>query len=209
MLFRSVTFGIIRALGIVLCCLAPQALADTLMLQDGTPLQGEYRGGSPAEIRFLVNGEEQAYKIEDVQSLTIRPRVQSQKLVLPTGTVIQARLETAISSRRNRNGDRFTMRLTKPLGLANVTVAESGHRVVGRVSRVRRARSSNDTGFLQVVLQELEIDGEPVFLRTGTHKVITRASDGIEERRGEVRIAAGTVLQFRLLQSIAVQVERR
>ena len=89
MLFRSVTFGIIRALGIVLCCLAPQALADTLMLQDGTPLQGEYRGGSPAEIRFLVNGEEQAYKIEDVQSLTIRPRVQSQKLVLPTGTVIR------------------------------------------------------------------------------------------------------------------------
>ena len=186
-----------------------QVFADTLLLTDGTPLQGEYRGGSPAEIRFAVDGDIQAYKVEQVQSLSIRPRSKPDQVIFPTGTVIRAQLTTAISSRRNRNGDRFGMRLLKPLRHAQITVADVGHRLVGRVARVRRARRADDVGFLRVELQEMDIDGKTLFLKSSAHRMVTLANDGVEARRGEVRFGAGSVLQFRLVQPAAVTIERR
>ena len=64
---RSVTFGIIRAWHRAVLSGAT-SLGRHIDVAGRYPLQGEYRGSSPAEIRFLVDGEEQAYKIEDVQS---------------------------------------------------------------------------------------------------------------------------------------------
>jgi hypothetical protein len=54
---------------ILSCALAGIALGDMLELRDGTVIQGQFLGGSPLNIRFRVNGQEQVFSTKDVLNI--------------------------------------------------------------------------------------------------------------------------------------------
>ncbi len=53
----------------VAVALAGISLADTLELKNGQIVQGQFVGGSPLNIRFRVNGQEQAFATKDVLNI--------------------------------------------------------------------------------------------------------------------------------------------
>jgi hypothetical protein len=56
--------------------LAAPALADTLVLKDGTAVQGQYKGGSSNDIQFEAAGVTKAYPLNTVTTLTLSPRAE-------------------------------------------------------------------------------------------------------------------------------------
>jgi len=54
---------------ILSCGLAATASGDVLEMRDGTIIQGQFIGGSPLNIRFRVNGQEQVFATKDVLNI--------------------------------------------------------------------------------------------------------------------------------------------
>lgn len=74
--WHGMAAGRLRRLTVVLagsailgCGLAGIAAGDVLELRDGTVVQGQFVGGSPLNIRFRVNGQEQAFATKDVLNI--------------------------------------------------------------------------------------------------------------------------------------------
>ena len=60
---------ILAGSAILSCGLAGIAAGDVLELRDGTVIQGQFLGGSPLNIRFRVNGQEQVFATKDVLNI--------------------------------------------------------------------------------------------------------------------------------------------
>ena len=58
---------------------------------------------------------------------------------IPDGTRIQARLETTLSSKTNRQGDRFTAKVTEPVIVAGKEVIPSNTIIEGRIASGKNA----------------------------------------------------------------------
>lgn len=74
--WHGMAAGRLRRLTVVLagsailgCGLAGIAAGDVLELRDGTVVQGQFVGGSPLNIRFRVNGQEQVFATKDVLNI--------------------------------------------------------------------------------------------------------------------------------------------
>src|SRR5258708_10638393 len=68
---RFVRFVATAALGLLFVVIAA---ADTLELRDGRVLQGRYLGGTQAVLRFEVNGNVEAFSVNDVVAVTFTRR---------------------------------------------------------------------------------------------------------------------------------------
>lgn len=81
-----------------------------------------------------------------------------QQYTIPANTIIRVRMDTELSSRTARIGDRFTTTVTEPVygGGSGVDVIPVGSKVLGRVSSVLRAQrrkpGSISVNFYQVEL---------------------------------------------------------
>src|SRR5216684_3518379 len=106
------------------------AAADTLELKDGRVLQGRYLGGTQAVLRFELDGNVQAFSVNDVVALTFThgggsaaaapayapapaPIAQAQPLAaggtvtIPAGQSILVRMIDGVDSSKNHVGDIF------------------------------------------------------------------------------------------------------
>ena len=54
---------------VISCALAGIAWGDVLELRDGRVIQGQFVGGSPLNIRFRVDGQEQVFATKDVLNI--------------------------------------------------------------------------------------------------------------------------------------------
>ncbi len=63
----------------------------------------------------------------------------AETLIVPHGTRILARLETTLSSKSNRQGDRFTAKVTEPVLVRGIEAIPAGSTIEGRVARVEEA----------------------------------------------------------------------
>lgn len=66
--------------------------------------------------------------------------VAQNNISLPTGTVLNVKLETALTTFASKSGDQFSARLTQPVMLEGKTVLPIGATVQGRVSMVTEPR---------------------------------------------------------------------
>jgi hypothetical protein len=60
---------VLAGAAIISCTLAGIALGDVLEMRDGRIIQGQFVGGSPLNIRFRVNGQEQVFATKDVLNI--------------------------------------------------------------------------------------------------------------------------------------------
>lgn len=78
----------------------------------------------------------------------------------PTGGVVQARLETAVTSAANHKGDRVDAVITQPLFENGRLIVPEGSVLEGSVVQVRPARRLNRNGQLRVAFKELRLPDE-------------------------------------------------
>lgn len=93
------------------------------------------------------------------------------------GTLINVRLQQAISSASARSGDEFAAVLAEPLVSNGQTLAPAGAPVSGRVLAARKSGRMHDSGYLRLALASVEIKGKSVpvhsstiFIMGGAHK---------------------------------------
>src|SRR5690348_5227945 len=83
------------------------------------------------------------------QSTTARTAQPSQ-LALPVGTAVKMKLETALSTRTNKPGDKFSGRVTEPVVLNGRTIIPVGAALEGKVMRADEPRRIRGTPTLDL-----------------------------------------------------------
>ena len=101
--------------------------------------------------------------------MPVPPPVPATEVVkLPDGTPIRVRLDQAISSKQNQDGDVFKATLEDDLIVAGKLVAPQGSKVVGRLSNVKASGKVQGRATLSVALTSIEVGQEAYGIRTNT-----------------------------------------
>ena len=177
---RFLRFVATAALG-VLC--VSVAKADTLELKDGRVLQGRYLGGTQAVLRFEVEGNVQAFSVNDVVAVTFThgggsaavvappapapvaypaPVAQvapGRSFTIPAGQSLLVRMIDSVDSAKNHVGDIFHASLETDLTVNNTLVARKGADVYGRLAEAKEAGHLSGSSELQLELTRMVIDG--------------------------------------------------
>lgn len=176
---RFVRFIVTAALGLLF---VGAALADTLELKDGRVLQGRYLGGTQAVLRFEIEGNVQAFSVNDVVALTFThgggngagvqnyaptpaPVAQAQpvgaggSVTIPAGQSLLVRMIDGVDSSKNHVGDIFHASLETDLTVDGVLVARKGTDVYGRLAEAKEAGHLAGSSELQLELTRMVIDG--------------------------------------------------
>jgi hypothetical protein len=115
-----------------------------------------------------------------------------QMITVPAGTVIQVRTDEWLSTDRNLPGDGFNATIAQPIVVDGWVVARRGQAVLGRVTLVQKARSSNhNTSQLGMQLSELTfVDGQLLPIQTQLSQSGTGPDRG--QQVGTVGATTGT-----------------
>src|SRR6267378_1157271 len=178
---RLVRFVATAALGLLFVAVAA---ADTLELKDGRILQGRYLGGTQAVLRFEIEGNVQAFSVNDVVAVTFTrgggaaaaaptyapapapaPVAQAQpvpaggNVTIPAGQSILVRMIDGVDSSKNHVGDIFHASLETDLTVNGTLVARKGTDVYGRLAEAKEAGHMAGSSELQLELTRMVIDG--------------------------------------------------
>lgn len=111
----------------------------------------------------------------------------TQSFTIPDGTRIQARLETTLSSRTNRQGDRFTAKVVEPIIVAGKEVIPAGTTLEGRVAEVKNAGRVKGRA-------EMNLSYERLIFPNGVSETIVASQAELDEtQKEEVDRKEGTI----------------
>jgi hypothetical protein len=100
-------------------------------------------------------------------------------IVIPSGTVLTVRLQQALSSKTNTEGDPFNATLAKPLTVNGKTAVGAGSSVSGTVTEAHKAGRFKGGATLDIALNSLMIGAKAYRLTTMT---MTQTSKGKGKR---------------------------
>jgi hypothetical protein len=111
----------------------------------------------------------------------------TQSFTIPDGTRIQARLETTLSSKTNRQGDRFTAKVTEAVMVAGKEVIPAGTTLEGRVADVKNAGRVKGRS-------EMNLSYERLIFPNGVSETIVASQAELDEtQKEEVDRKEGTI----------------
>lgn len=90
------------------------------------------------------------------------------ELTVPTGTILNVRLQSSISSATAAPGESFDAVLDEPLVVQGKTVAPRGAAVTGRVTEAKASGRLHDSGYLRLTLASVTINGKAVPVDTSS-----------------------------------------
>jgi len=117
-------------------------------------------------------------------------------VTVPAGTVIQIRTNEWLSTDRNLPGDGFNATLAQPVIVDGWVVARRGQAVLGRVTLVQKAKSSNhNTSQLGMELSELTfVDGQLLPIETQLSQSATPPDRGQQVGTVGTTTGAGAII---------------
>ncbi|MEW5978176.1 MAG: TrbI/VirB10 family protein [Acidobacteriota bacterium] len=125
-----------------------------------------------------------------VASLGLQQSVWAQAtetFTVPDGTRIQARLETSLSSKTNRQGDRFTAKVTESIIVNGKEVIPAGTVLEGRVAEVREAGRAKGRS-------EMNLSYERLIFPNGVSETIVASPAELDEsQKEEIDRKEGTI----------------
>jgi hypothetical protein len=106
---------------------------------------------------------------------------------VPDGTRIQSRLETTLSTRTNRQGDRFTAKVTEPIIVSGKEVIPAGSILEGRVAELKNAGRVKGRA-------EINLSYERLIFPNGVSETIVASQAELDEtQKEEVDRKEGTI----------------
>ena len=182
---------IVLRVAVVFLSLGITARADILEMKDGRVVEGRYIGGTRLNVRFLVNGQRQLFRVDEIDAVIfedesrggyaapaarvpqpIRSRSRAatvQTLTIPAGTRLLVRMIDGVDSKRNRIGDRFRASLETPLTVNTTIVAPKGTDVYGRLTEAKSAGRVRGRAELGLELTDILIGERSYPLMTGEY----------------------------------------
>jgi len=116
--------------------------------------------------------------------------------VLPSGTLLTVQLKNSLSTTDVRGGDTFTASVMAPLAIDGDSLVEPGAVATGRVESVR---SQAGSGYFQLRLSALSVEGRQLALQTSS--LFTR---GTSQPPDGLRVQKGRRLTFRLTSPVTL-----
>jgi hypothetical protein len=109
---------------------------------------------------------------------------------VPSGTLLTVQLQNSLSAANVRDGDTFTASVAAPLTIDGDPLIERGTVATGQVESVR---SQAGSGYFQLTLSALTVEGRPLALQT-----TSLFARGTLQQSDGVRVQKGRRLTFRL-----------
>ena len=193
------------------CALA--VAADTLELRDGRVIEGKYKGGTAEMLHFEIDGVLHGVPVTDVVSVDFPGRpggptgpAAQQAPAAPAaarvaaGTRLRIRLSDTLDPRTNTPGDSFDGALEMELQANGTTIVASGSPVFGKIT------GFTSSGGFSLELSGLQIGVTAQPIVTGSQQSVGGPGGGpAAPAPAADRLAAGTLLEFRLLQPFDVR----
>src|SRR5215831_757325 len=111
----------------------------------------------------------------------------TQTYTIPDGTKILSRLETALSSRTNRQGDRFTAKVTESILVSGKEVIPVGTTIEGRVAEVKSAGHVKGRSKMNLSYERL------IFPNGVSETIVASQADLDEKGKEEIDRKEGTI----------------
>ena len=143
--------------------------ADTLVLVDGTLLEGRYVTSNQDYFIFEAGGSISVHPVDKVaallrseglEELAQEEAPEPEILTVPAGTRLMITLSETIDSNRHRAGHRFRGQLEGDLVVEGTTVASRGSYVFGQIDEARQARRVAGRSELSIQFTDIMIDGQ-------------------------------------------------
>jgi hypothetical protein len=183
--------------------------AETVTLKDGRVIAGNYVGGSPTEMKFVVGDQVQTVDVEDIVRIDFHTRRESaagdrarlpatDRLRLPAGTNLVIRMIDGVDSERNSVGQTFAASLDEPVVIDGRTMIPRGADVVVKLVDAKESGKLAGRTTLTLDLMSLKVDGRMVDVNTET---VTEESSSRGSRTAKV--AGGTAVLGTIIGAIA------
>jgi hypothetical protein len=173
---KTINFHLFICISLLLFSLS--ALADTLVLKDGSVLQGNFTGGTTESIQFEVNGKIQTVALSEITSLTfsaretkaaasaaaatIAPAVAAGSPgTIPAGTKMMLNIKETISTASHKQGAKISAVLENDLAAGGTVFAVKGTTVYGTVLESVGGRAIG-TSRLLVTFTDLNINNQMI-----------------------------------------------
>ena len=119
-----------------------------------------------------------------------KPSPVERSIVVPSGTVIQVRLNSSLDTSRSRPGERFTAVLAAPIVVEGKTAVPAGANVEGVVRSSASSGRFKGRAYLSIALDAIEVNGSSVPLVTDN----ASSSSGGHKKRNLTLIGGGSGL---------------
>jgi len=111
-------------------------------------------------------------------------KTEAATIVVPTGTPLTVRLETALGSKTSNEGDPFEATLVDPVVVGDKVVIPKGASLSGEVTQAHAAGKFKGASSLNMTLKSVTIDGKPYAIQT---------SSVMEARKGKGKRSAAFI----------------
>lgn len=200
-------------LGTILGLMALQVLVAMVALTgcersapkgDPATAQAPATSGSPTPVNLgggsAAPGSDQASNSPRIDPKPIPPPARDEdkaplrRTLVPQGTSITLKLETALSTKTTQVGDPFEASVSAPVSVAGVTAVPAGARVAGRVILCDQPGKASGRGKMQLAFDKLTFDGHSYEL--GSRSAIFQSRSGAKTDREVIGggAAAGAVV---------------
>lgn len=112
-----------------------------------------------------------------------------QLLVLPRGSVIHMRLQTTLTSKTNKSGDKFQGMVTQPVVANDKTLIAEGSLVYGHVVMAKASHRVAGTASMRLVLDSINTPDDVNFAFHGTLQDLSTSTctKGISDNEGTIK----------------------
>jgi hypothetical protein len=162
------------------CSKSPVATASSAPVSSAQPAADSAATPSPEPVA-APSPEPVAAPPAAVEAPDSRDRVASARLVIPAGTPLHVRLDTAIDTRRNREGDAFTATLSRPVEHEGRVLVPAGTAFHGHVTNAKASGRLKGRAQLGLALDHFRLNGREYKLTTTT---VDRVSAAHKKRNG-------------------------
>ena len=94
-----------------------------------------------------------------------KPKPLARETELPAGTVVEVRLDQALSTARNKAGDSFAASLADPVLVDGKVLLPKGTKFTGHVTQAEASGRLEGRGVLGITLDSFELKGETLIRR--------------------------------------------
>jgi hypothetical protein len=119
-------------------------------------------------VAFGATRKESSKSAAAASSKTRPTPSQSAGVVLPAGTTLHVRLETTLTSKTNKNGDKFRGLVDQSVIANGVTIIPKGSLVSGHVAFVKPSKRIKGVGEMRLVLDSITTENNTEFPLTGS-----------------------------------------
>jgi hypothetical protein len=166
---------ILKYLVVMVLLLNVISYADTLILKDGTVLQGTMISATQFLVQFEVEGEIREIKINDISNITFTPRTEGSlsaatntltgPVTIPASTKITARTTERISTASHPAGAKVTAELELDIILNNQIIVPKGSTLYGTVTESIGGRRIGKQS-IAITFNEIVVNGQAVSVVT-------------------------------------------